>query len=158
MFCDLVGSTELSTRLDPEELQDLMRGFQDRCADAMARFDGYIARYMGDGMLVYFGYPRAHEDDAGRAVRAGLDVVSGMAALNHDLGTDNAVELSVRVGIATGIVVVGDIVGEGASAESACSRSTCASASSPGSTPSSAAWCPRSWPWSRRASASTPTR
>ncbi len=119
MFCDLVGSTELSTRLDPEELQDLIRAFQDRCARAIARFDGFIARYMGDGMLVYFGYPRAHEDDAERAVRAGLDIVAAIMELNADIGADNGVNLSVRVGIATGMVVVGDIVGEGAAAESA---------------------------------------
>ncbi len=118
MFCDLVGSTALSTRLDPEELQDLIRAFQDRCAGAISRFDGYIARYMGDGMLVYFGFPRAHEDDPERAVRAGLDVVSAVAELNRDDGARRGAELSVRVGIATGTVVVGDIVGEGAAAES----------------------------------------
>ena len=118
MFCDLVGSTALSTRLDPEILQDLIRAFQDRCAGAITRFDGYIARYMGDGMLVYFGFPRAHEDDAERAVRAGLDVVSAIVDLNRDVGVTNGVELAVRVGIATGLVVVGEIVGEGAAAES----------------------------------------
>ena len=119
MFCDLVGSTALSTRLDPEVLQDLIRAFQDRCAGAISRFDGYIARYMGDGMLVYFGFPRAHEDDPERAVRAGLDVVRAIADLNRDNGARNDVDFAVRVGIATGIVVVGDIVGEGAAAESA---------------------------------------
>ena len=119
MFCDLVGSTALSARLDPEVLPDLIRAFQDRCAGAISRFDGYIARYMGDGMLVYFGFPRAHEDDPERAVRAGLDVVSAIAGLNRDIETRNDVDLAVRVGIATGIVVVGDIVGEGAAAESA---------------------------------------
>jgi class 3 adenylate cyclase len=118
MFCDLVGSTALSTRLDPEELQDLIRAFQDRCAGAITRFDGFIARYMGDGMLVYFGFPRAHEDDPGRAVLAGLAIVAAIADLNRDLRAKNDVDLSVRVGIATGQVVVGDIVGEGAAAES----------------------------------------
>ncbi len=118
MFCDLVGSTALSTRLDPEVLQDLIRAFQVRCAGAITRFDGYIARYMGDGMLVYFGFPRAHEDDAERAVRAGLDVVSAIVDLNRNVGVTNGVELAVRVGIATGLVVVGEIVGEGAAAES----------------------------------------
>lgn len=118
MFCDLVGSTALSARLDPEVLQDLIRAFQDRCAGAITRFDGYIARYMGDGMLVYFGFPRAHENDPERAVRAGLEVVSGIEALNRELGASKGVELSVRVGIATGVVVVGDIVGVGAAAES----------------------------------------
>ena len=119
MFCDLAGSTALATRLDPEELQDLMRAFQDRCAGAISRFDGYIARYMGDGMLVYFGFPRAHEDDPERAVRAGLDVVDAIAAHNRDAEASKGVDLAVRVGIATGMVVVGDIVGEGAAAESA---------------------------------------
>jgi class 3 adenylate cyclase len=82
MFCDLVGSTELSTRLDPEVLQELMRAFQDRCVGAITRFEGFIARYLGDGMLVYFGFPRAHEDDPGRAVRAGLNVVSAITAIS----------------------------------------------------------------------------
>ena len=119
MFWDLVGSTTLSSRLDPEELRDLIRTFQDRCAVAIARFDGFIARYMGDGMLVYFGFPRAHEDDAERAARAGLEIVQAVAALNCEAEAKRGAELSVRVGIATGLVVVGDIVGEGAAAENA---------------------------------------
>ena len=118
MFCDLVGSTAMATRFDPEELQDLIRAFQDRCAAAIAQFDGYIARYMGDGMLVYFGFPRAHEDDPERAVRAGLEVVSAIGDLNRDIEPGSTVDLAVRVGIATGMVVVGNIVGEGAAAES----------------------------------------
>ena len=113
MFCDLVGSTEMSQRLDPEDLRQLLASYQSACNAAIARFDGYVARYMGDGLLVYFGYPTAHEDDAERAVRAGLEVVAGVASL--DLPYD--VELEVRVGIATGMVVAGDIVGEGASEE-----------------------------------------
>jgi class 3 adenylate cyclase/predicted ATPase len=117
MFCDLVGSTELSQRLDPEDLRDVMRAFQDRCAGAIARFGGFIARYMGDGLLVYFGFPQAHEDEPERAVRAGLDIVDAVGALTRDSGPD--LQLSVRIGIATGMVVVGDIVGEGAAAESA---------------------------------------
>ncbi|NIM72339.1 MAG: AAA family ATPase, partial [Gammaproteobacteria bacterium] len=119
MFCDLVGSTELARRLDPEDLRDVMRAFQDRCAGVISRFDGFIARYMGDGLLVYFGFPRAHEDDAERAVRSGLDIVASIGALNAETGASRGVHLAVRVGIATGRVVVGDIVGEGASAESA---------------------------------------
>ena len=117
MFCDLVGSTELSQRLDPEELRDVMRAFQDRCAGAVSRFGGFIARYMGDGLLVYFGFPQAHEDEPERAVRAGLDIVDAVGALTRDSGM--GLQLSVRIGIATGMVVVGDIVGEGAAAESA---------------------------------------
>ena len=113
MFCDLVGSTEMSQRLDPEDLRQLIASYQGACNTAIARFDGYVARYMGDGLLVYFGYPAAHEDDAERAVRAGLDVVEEVASL----GSPYEVELSVRVGIATGMVVAGDIVGEGASEE-----------------------------------------
>jgi class 3 adenylate cyclase/tetratricopeptide (TPR) repeat protein len=107
MFCDLVGSTSLSTRVDPEDLRDLMRTFQERAAAQIARFDGFIARYMGDGILVYFGYPRAHEDDAERCVRAALGIVEACA----DLGAE------VRLGLATGLAVVGDLVGEGASEE-----------------------------------------
>ncbi len=113
MFCDLVGSTEMSQRLDPEDLRQLVTSYQDACGAAVARFDGYVARYMGDGLLVYFGYPTAHEDDAERAVRAGLEVVASVALL--ELPYD--VELKVRVGIATGTVVAGDIVGQGASEE-----------------------------------------
>jgi len=119
MFCDLVGSTMLSSRLDPEEFRELIRVFQDCCAGAIAKFDGYIARYMGDGMLVYFGFPRAHEDDPQRAARAGLEVVNSVAGLNAHAEGNHGARLSVRVGIATGLVVVGDIVGEGAAAESA---------------------------------------
>jgi class 3 adenylate cyclase len=113
MFCDLVGSTELSRRFDPEDLQSMITAYQAACNTAIARFDGYVARYMGDGMLVYFGYPLAHEDDAERAVRAGLGIIEEVALL--DLPYE--VELSVRVGIATGLVVAGDIIGAGASEE-----------------------------------------
>ncbi len=113
MFCDLVGSTEMSQRLDPEDLRQLLASYQGACNAAIARFDGYVARYMGDGLLVYFGYPTAHEDDAERAVRAGLEVVAEVASLDSPYD----VELEVRVGIATGMVVAGDIVGEGASEE-----------------------------------------
>ena len=109
MFCDLVGSTALSERLDPEDLRDVIRSFQETCAAVLTRFDGFIARYMGDGLLVYFGYPQAHEDDAERAVRAGLEIVEQVASLT----------LEVRLGIATGLVVAGDIIGDGASEERA---------------------------------------
>ena len=111
MFCDLVGSTELSQRLDPEDLRELMTTCQDAWKAAIERY----ARYMGDGVLAYFGYPQAHEDDAERAVRAGLGMVEATSSLNQ---SRRDVELAVRVGIATGSVVVGDLIGEGASRES----------------------------------------
>ena len=113
MFCDLVGSTELSRQFDPEDLQTIITSYQAACNAAIERFDGYVARYMGDGMLVYFGYPVAHEDDAERAVRAGLGIIEEVALLDLNY----TVELSVRVGIATGLVVAGDIIGDGASEE-----------------------------------------
>jgi len=113
MFCDLVGSTQLSTKLDPEDLREINRAYQEACKAAIERFDGYVARYMGDGVLAYFGYPQAHEDDAERAVRAGLALTESVASI------DASAALAVRVGIATGPVVVGDLIGEGASQESA---------------------------------------
>jgi class 3 adenylate cyclase/predicted ATPase len=119
MFCDLVGSTELTQRLDPEDLRDVNRAYQDACRAAIERFDGYVARYMGDGVLAYFGYPQAHEDDAERAVRAGLGIVASMDKLSAEVGKPHAVVLEARLGIATGAVVVGDIIGEGASEEAA---------------------------------------
>jgi class 3 adenylate cyclase len=82
MFCDLVGSTALSTGMDPEDLRDVIASYQSRCGTAIRRYDGFVAKYMGDGILVYFGYPRAHEDEAERSVRAGLDIVEAMAELN----------------------------------------------------------------------------
>ena len=119
MFCDLAGSTELSQQLDPEEMREINRAYQDACKAAIDRYEGYIARYMGDGVLAYFGYPQAHEDDAERAVHAGLSVVESVTGLKAPLGDGQDIELSVRVGIATGPVVVGDLIGEGASQESA---------------------------------------
>lgn len=119
MFCDLVGSTELTQRLDPEDLRDVNRAYQDACKSAIEHFDGYVARYMGDGVLAYFGYPQAHEDDAERATRAGLEVVASMQSLSDGVGKSHGVVLEARVGIATGAVVVGDIIGEGASEEAA---------------------------------------
>lgn len=116
MFCDLVGSTALSQSLDPEDLRALMTAYQDACTAAITRFDGFVARYMGDGLLAYFGYPHAHEDDAERAVNAGLAVIDAVAGLKKDI--------AVRVGIATGPVVVGDMIGEGASQEAAVTGET----------------------------------
>ena len=109
MFCDLVDSTGLTARLDPEDTRDVVRAYQDACSGAIARYDGFVAKFMGDGVLAYFGFPRAHEDDAERAVRAGLDV----AAVVPNLDTRAKESLRVRIGIATGIVVVGELVGLG---------------------------------------------
>ena len=112
MFCDLVGSTELSARLDLEDLREVIAAYHRAVADVVGRFDGFVAKYMGDGVLIYFGYPRAHEDDAERAVRTGLGVVDAIGRLNV-----KSVELQARVGIATGLVVVGDLIGEGSAQE-----------------------------------------
>ena len=119
MFCDLVGSTALSQKIDPEDLREVNRTYQDTCKAAIERYEGYVARYMGDGVLAYFGYPQAHEDDAERAIHAGLGVVDSMVDLNERVGDTQGIALEVRVGIATGPVVVGDLIGEGASQESA---------------------------------------
>jgi class 3 adenylate cyclase/tetratricopeptide (TPR) repeat protein len=113
MFCDLVGSTALAARLDPEELREVIGAYHRCVAEAVRRFDGLVAKYMGDGVLVYFGYPRAHEDDAERAVRAGLDTVAAVAQFD----VPAVGKLQVRIGIATGLVVVGDLTGEGESRE-----------------------------------------
>jgi class 3 adenylate cyclase len=113
MFSDLVGSTALSARMDPEDLREVISVYQKCVAETVQRFGGFVAKYMGDGVLVYFGYPQAHEDDAERAVRAGLELVAGVAALKTHA------PLQTRVGIATGLVVVGDLVGSGASQEQA---------------------------------------
>jgi class 3 adenylate cyclase len=107
MFSDLVGSTALSARLDPEDLREVISAYQKCVAKTVQRFGGFVAKYMGDGVLVYFGYPHAHEDDAERAVRAGLELIAAVGALRA------AGQLQTRVGIATGLVVVGDLIGSG---------------------------------------------
>jgi class 3 adenylate cyclase len=113
MFSDLVGSTALSARMDPEDLREVISAYQKTVAETVQRFGGFVAKYMGDGVLVYFGYPQAHEDDAERAVRAGLKLVAAVSDLKtHAL-------LQTRVGIATGLVVVGDLIGSGVSQEQA---------------------------------------
>ena len=109
MFCDLVGSTHLSGQLDPEELRDVIRAYQAVCNDLIQRFDGYVAQHLGDGLLIYFGYPAAHEDDAQRAVRTALGIIDAMQTLNQRLKPSHGVELAVRIGIHTGLVVIGDI-------------------------------------------------
>ena len=111
LFCDLVDSTVLSSQLDPEDLRAVVRAYQETCAKVIARFEGHIAQYLGDGLLVYFGYPLAHEDDAQRAVRAGLGMVEAVGQLNIRLKQERGVELAVRLGIHTGLVVVGEVGG-----------------------------------------------
>jgi class 3 adenylate cyclase/tetratricopeptide (TPR) repeat protein len=115
MFCDLVGSTALSVRLDPEDLWEVIRAYRTACARVIATYDGIIARFVGDGILAYFGYPRAHEDDAERAVRAGLDIIGAIRSLE----TQAEERVEVRIAIASGLVVVGDLISEGASEEQA---------------------------------------
>jgi class 3 adenylate cyclase len=109
-FCDLVGSTTLASRFDPEDWREIVGSYYDTCAKVVARFEGHIAQYLGDGLLVYFGYPRAHEDDAQRAVRAGLGIIEAVAQLNTVLSDKHGVSLAVRLGCHTGLVVVGDDV------------------------------------------------
>lgn len=115
MFCDLVGSTALSARLDPEEMWEVIRAYRAACARVIASYDGIIARFVGDGILAYFGYPSAHEDDAERAVRAGLDIIAAIGPLE----TRAIQRVEVRVAIASGLVVVGDLISEGTSEERA---------------------------------------
>jgi class 3 adenylate cyclase len=111
MFSDLVGSTALSARMDPEDLREVISAYQKSVAETVGRVGGFIAKYMGDGVLVYFGYPQAHEDDAERAVRAGLELVGAVSAVKTHA------PLQTRVGIATGLVVVGDLIGSGEAQE-----------------------------------------
>jgi class 3 adenylate cyclase len=113
MFSDLVGSTSLSARMDPEDLREVISAYQKSVAEIVQSFGGFVAKYMGDGVLVYFGYPQAHEDDAERAVRAALELVAAVGGLKTHAA------LQTRVGIATGLVVVGDLIGSGASQEQA---------------------------------------
>ena len=111
MFSDLVGSTALSARMDPEDLREVILAYQKSVAETVQRFGGFLAKYMGDGVLIYFGYPQAHEDDADRAVRSGLELIAAVTALK------SPVPLQTRVGIATGLVVVGDLIGSGEAQE-----------------------------------------
>ena len=113
LFCDVVDSTLLSTQLDPEDLREVVRAYQAACAEVIRRFEGHIAQYLGDGLLVYFGYPQAHEDDAQRALRTGLGIVEVMGALNSRLAQRQGVRLAIRLGIHTGLVVVGAMGGGG---------------------------------------------
>ena len=113
LFCDVVDSTVLASQLDPEDLRDVVRAYQQTCAEVIRRFDGHIAQYLGDGLLVYFGYPQAHEDDARRAVYTGLEILAAMQRLNTRLEQERRVQLAVRLGIHTGLVVVGEMGGSG---------------------------------------------
>jgi class 3 adenylate cyclase len=113
MFSDLVGSTALSARMDPEDLREVISSYQKCVAETVGRFGGFVAKYMGDGVLIYFGYPHAHEHDAEQAVRAGLELAAALSGLKTHA------PLQTRVGIATGLVVVGDLIGSGASQEQA---------------------------------------
>ena len=115
LCCDVVGSTALTVGVDPEDISELIKAVLTAVTAAVAQFDGYVARFTGDGALVPFGYPRAHEDDAERAVRAGLGIVEAV----RGVGRDRQIDLSLRVGIATGRVVVGELFGEGAAQERA---------------------------------------
>jgi len=121
MFCDMVGSTALSARLDPEDYREVVRSYQDACAGAISRCGGYVGKFLGDGVIAYFGWPKAHEDDARQAISTGLGIIAAVAdiALPDDEGP-----LAVRIGIATGAVVVGDIIGEGSAQEVAVSGET----------------------------------
>jgi class 3 adenylate cyclase len=113
MFCDLVESTKLASQLDPEDWRDVVRAYQRVCTEVIQRYDGHIAQLLGDGLLVYFGYPQAHEDDAQRAVRTGLGILAAMEDLHKELKRDKGITLAVRLGIHTGLVVVGEMGGAG---------------------------------------------
>ena len=111
MFCDLVDSTKLSSQLDPEDYRDMVRAYQNICTTLIQRYEGYTAQLLGDGLLVYFGYPHAHEDDAHRAVRTGLGILDALGDLNTHLQRDKGIQLAIRLGIHTGLVVVGSMGG-----------------------------------------------
>ena len=113
MFCDLMDSTKLSAQLDPEDYREVVRAYQRVCSEVIIRFDGHIAQLLGDGLLVYFGYPQAHEDDAQRAVRAGLGILEAVEVLNTSLKPAKGITLAVRLGIHTGLVVVGAMGSQG---------------------------------------------
>ena len=118
MFCDLVKSTELSQQIGAEQFREVILDYQETCSGVIEKYGGYVARFFGDGILVYFGYPRAYEDDTERAVQAGLEVAIAIRDLNQNCYADTNIELAVRIGLATGPVVVGDIIGEGAAQQS----------------------------------------
>ncbi|MEO8675104.1 MAG: adenylate/guanylate cyclase domain-containing protein, partial [Casimicrobiaceae bacterium] len=111
MFCDLVGSVQLSSALDPEDLRDVVRDYRDACGAVVNRYEGTTAQFQGDGILVYFGYPIAHEDDARRSVQAGLEILQSVGELARRMQTERGVTISVRVAVHTGLTLVGDLGG-----------------------------------------------
>ena len=113
MFIDIVESTSLSSQLDPEDYREVVRSYQATCSEVIQRYDGHVAQLLGDGLLVYFGFPSAHEDDAQRAVRAALGMLEAIGTLNTRLERDKDIRLAVRLGIHTGLVVVGEMGGAG---------------------------------------------
>src|SRR5467141_1185708 len=113
MFCDLVDSTKLSSELDPEDYRDMVRAYQKVCTEVIQRYEGHTAQLLGDGLLVYFGFPVAHEDDSQRAVRTGLGILDAMGDLNQGLQREQGIQLGVRIGIHTGLVVIGSMGGAG---------------------------------------------
>jgi class 3 adenylate cyclase len=113
MFCDLVDSTKLSSQLDPEDLRDVVRDYQTVCTEVIQRYEGHVAQLLGDGLLVYFGYPQAHEDDAQRAIRSGLGIIDAIGNLNSRLEQSKGIRLTIRIGVHTGLVVVGEMGGSG---------------------------------------------
>jgi class 3 adenylate cyclase/predicted ATPase len=113
VFCDLVESTKLASQLDPEDWRDVVRAYQQVCTEVIQRYDGHIAQLLGDGLLVYFGYPQAHEDDAQRAIRTGLEIIDAVRSLNTHLDQDKGITLAIRLGLHTGVVVIGEMGGAG---------------------------------------------
>src|SRR5262249_21203208 len=113
LCCDLVGSTALASQLDPEDLRKVVSLYHRTCAEVIQHYAGYVAQYLGDGLLVYLGYPQAHEDDAQRAVRTGLEILAALGTLNSQLEREHGIHVAVRVGIHTGLVVVGEIGASG---------------------------------------------
>src|SRR5215510_2675236 len=113
MFCDLVDSTRLFSQLDPEDWRDVVQAYQQVCTEVIQRYDGHIAQLLGDGLLIYFGYPQAHEDDPHRAVRTGLGILAAMEDLQTRLQQDKGIQLAIRLGVHTGLVVVGEMGGAG---------------------------------------------
>ena len=112
LFCDIVNSSKIASNLDPEDLRDILQDYRTICSEIVSRYDGHIAQHLGDGVLVYFGHPVAHEDDASRATRAGLDIIERIRKLYFPVSENSHLQLSVRIGIHTGLVVIGEVSGD----------------------------------------------